>query len=138
MSFYNDRQPSSPPPIVPPSSLPSPSCSHQLNQGYSTLTGNAPVTGNLLGAQPQAHTPNQVHHSYDLRRKLSSHFQYQEGLIANQVTSCVLAVSTATSPSCTHISSSSGCTLSSPVPRKKSKRSCSICNSPNEGMLITR
>ncbi|KAI1302325.1 F-box only protein 11 [Halotydeus destructor] len=119
-------QRTTPPPSV-PSALPSPSCSHQLHQCYSNLAGNAPI-GNLLGSQPQVHAPNQVQHSYDLRRKLSSQL-YHEGVIANQV-SCALAASTGSS-NCVH-SSASSCNSNTSVPRKKSKRNCSLCNLPNE------
>lgn len=137
LSYYNglpnspkqSRQPT-PPPSVP--ALPSPSCSHQLHQSGIT-GGNAPIGGaNVLGGQQQAHAPNHVHHSYDLRRKLSSHFPYHEGLIANQV-SCVLVSSSAsTSSVCSHSNSTGSTTANPPVPRhKRSRRSCSICNSPN-------
>lgn len=130
-----------PPPSV-PSALPSPSCSHQLHQCLASIAGSggsSTVGGSqLIASQSQNHNPhNHAHqHSYDLRRKISSHFQYHDGGMANQAGGCTIASSSSSgSIGCAHANNAS-CPLGAAVPRKKPKRSCSMCNSPNEGKLL--
>lgn len=65
---------------------------------------------------------------------MSSHFQCHEGVVATSVGCSSIAGSSSAGQAglgCNHQqTSSSGCT-SATVPRKRSKRSCSACSSPN-------
>ncbi|RWS04399.1 hypothetical protein B4U79_05437, partial [Dinothrombium tinctorium] len=106
-----------------------PSLGNQFSLCLSGFSSNSTPAVMMSGAQSSNHYNHTHGHRqppYDLRRKFSSPYSNSDVYSGNCSTNICLVTS------CPALSSNYHLSTGMSVPRKKSRRLCSVCNSPNE------